>query len=109
VTHPTYRLPLYPFYYIFSFTHLFYFSIRPTFLFLNFIFSILYCPSSICSFYQRDKLAKPGNISKSKALLENRERWKEGYFHFFAVSWTLTHSAVLMKSSPIRGCNSLTL
>jgi len=38
VTQPTYSLPLYQFYYIFSFTHLFYFSIRPTFPFPIFIF-----------------------------------------------------------------------
>jgi hypothetical protein len=35
---PTYPLPLYPFYYILSFTQLFYFSIRPTFPFPIFIF-----------------------------------------------------------------------
>jgi hypothetical protein len=38
VTRPTYPLPLYPFYYIFSFTQLFQFSIRPTFPFPIFIF-----------------------------------------------------------------------
>jgi hypothetical protein len=42
VTQPTYPLPFYPFYYIFSFTQLFYFSIRPTFPFPSFIFSIIY-------------------------------------------------------------------
>jgi hypothetical protein len=35
VTQPTYPLPLYPFYYIFSSTQLFQFSIRPTFPFRN--------------------------------------------------------------------------
>ena len=42
VTQPTYPLPLYPFYYIFSFTQLFQFSIRPTFPFPIFIFSTIY-------------------------------------------------------------------
>jgi hypothetical protein len=42
VTQPTCPLPLYPFYYIFSFTHPFYFSNRPTFLFPTFIFRTTY-------------------------------------------------------------------
>jgi hypothetical protein len=42
VTQPTYPLPLYPFYSIFSFTHFFQFSIRPTFPFPIFIFRTIY-------------------------------------------------------------------
>ena len=42
VTQPTYPLPLYPFYYIFSFTQLFQFSIRPNFPFPIFIFRNTY-------------------------------------------------------------------
>jgi hypothetical protein len=42
VTQPTYPLPLYPFYYIFSFIQLFYFSILPTFPFPNLIFRTIY-------------------------------------------------------------------
>ena len=42
VTQPTYPLPLYPFYYIFSFTHLLQFSICPTFPFSIFIFRTIY-------------------------------------------------------------------
>jgi hypothetical protein len=42
VTQPTYPLPLYPFYYIFSFTQLFKCSIRPTFPFPIFIFRTIY-------------------------------------------------------------------
>ena len=42
VTQPTYPLPLYPFYYIFSFTQLFQFAIRPTLSFPIFIFRTIY-------------------------------------------------------------------
>jgi len=42
VTQPTYPLPLYPFYYIFSFTQFFYFWIRPTFPFPIFVFRTIY-------------------------------------------------------------------
>jgi hypothetical protein len=42
VSQQTYPLPLYLFYYIFSFTRLFEFSIRPTFPFPIFIFKTIY-------------------------------------------------------------------
>jgi hypothetical protein len=42
VTQPTYSLPLYPFYYIFSSIQIFYFSIRPNFPFPIFIFRTIY-------------------------------------------------------------------
>jgi len=42
VTQPTYPLPHYTFYFIFSFIHLFQFSIRPTFPFFIFIFTTIY-------------------------------------------------------------------
>jgi hypothetical protein len=50
VTQPAYPLPLYPFYYIFSFIHhLLQFSIRPNFPFPIFICrTIYYCDSLNC-------------------------------------------------------------
>ena len=47
VTQPTYPLPLYPFYCIFSFIQLFYFSIRPNFPFPIFIFRTIYSRTNI--------------------------------------------------------------
>ena len=49
VTQPTYPLPLYPFYYIFAFTQLLQFSIRPNFPFSIFIFRTTYLENfTIC-------------------------------------------------------------
>jgi hypothetical protein len=37
--------------------------------------------SSTCCLYLNDQRAKPGNLSKSNALLEMGEHWIEKYFH----------------------------
>jgi hypothetical protein len=42
-----------------------------------------YSSSSTCCSYQKDKRAKPGNLPKSDALSEIRERWTEKCFNFF--------------------------
>ena len=57
--HLGYPLPLYPFYYIFSFTHLFQFSIRPTFPFSIFIVKAIYS-SKYFPFENQQSLSSPG-------------------------------------------------
>jgi hypothetical protein len=47
---------------------------------------------SVCYSYQRDKRAKPGNLPKSNALSEVRERWVERYFYFLFPSPKARHS-----------------
>ena len=37
-----------------------------------------------CSYYQKDKWAKPGNLPKSNALSEIEEHWIQKCFHFLS-------------------------
>ena len=48
---------------------------------LRFSTSAPQSPSSTCCFHQKYKRAKPGNLSKSNALVEIGEHWLEKYFH----------------------------
>jgi hypothetical protein len=41
-----------------------------------------YSSSSTRCSYQKDKRTKPGNLRKNTALIGNRVRWIEKYFHF---------------------------
>jgi hypothetical protein len=40
-------------------------------------------PWSACCHYQKDKLAKPGDLPKSNALSELQQLWVPNCFHFF--------------------------